>query len=115
MELCLRNGKNKQQNKIIIENIIKYFQKRESITLPIPLEKEEDLQLLNNKHFSKLKSNFGSKFLNLKKKVYEASKPKIFNGRKITGPILTDLLNNFVKYINKEIIPNIIQYGIILY
>ena len=85
MELCLRNkiGKNKQQNKIIIENIIKYFQKRESITLPIPLEKEEDLQLLNNIHFSKLKSNFGSKFLNLKKKYMKHQNQKFLMEEKL--------------------------------
>ena len=110
LELCLRNkskGKNSKQNNIIRENIIKYFKERECITLPRPVDKEEDLQNLHNIPFNHLKSNFRTEFLMLKKKVYETSKPKIFNGKKITGPILADLLINFVNSINSGIIPNI--------
>ncbi len=110
LELCLRNkskGKNSKQNNIIRENIIKYFKERECITLPRPVDKEEDLQHLHNIPFNHLKSNFRTEFLMLKKKVYETSKPKIFNGKKITGPILADLLINFVNSINSGIIPNI--------
>lgn len=110
LELCLRNkskGKNSKQNNIIRENIIKYFKERECITLPRPVDKEEDLQHLHNIPFNHLKSNFRTEFLMLKKKVYETSKPKIFNGKKITGPILADLLIKFVNSINSGIIPNI--------
>ena len=109
LELCLRNktSKNNHQNNIIRENIIKYFKERECITLPRPLDKEENLQNLNNIPFCNLKSNFRTEFLILKKKVYETSKPKIFNGKKVTGPILADLLTIFVKAINSGIIPNI--------
>ena len=110
LELCLRNkslGKNSNQNNIIRENIIKYFKERECITLPRPVDREKDLQNLKNIAFSELKSNFRSEFLNLKKKVYETSKPKIFNGKKITGPILADLLINFINSINSGNIPNI--------
>ena len=110
LELCLRNkstGKNSKQNNLIRENIIKYFKERECVTLPRPADKEEDLQNLNNIPFSKLKSNFRTEFLNLKNKVYETSKPKKFNGKKITGPILADLLSNFINSINSGIVPNI--------
>ena len=110
LELCLRNkscGKNSNQNNIIRENIIKYFKERECITLPRPVDKEKDLQNLKNIPFSELKPNFRSEFLNLKKKIYETSKPKIFNGKKITGPILADLLNIFINSINSGNIPNI--------
>ena len=110
LELCLRNkslGKNSNQNNIIRENIIKYFKERECITLPRPVDREKDLQNLKNIAFSELKSNFRSEFLNLKKKEYETSKPKIFNGKKITGPILADLLINFINSINSGNIPNI--------
>ena len=110
LELCLRNkstGKNCTENNIIRQNIIKYFKERECITLPRPVDNEEDLQRLNDIPFNELKSNFRTEFLLLKKKVYETSKPKIFNGKKITGPILADLLTNFINSINSGIIPNI--------
>ena len=71
LELCLRNksnGKNAKQNNLIKENIIKYFIERECVTLPRPVDNEEDLQNLDNIPFSKLKSNFRSEFLLLKKK-----------------------------------------------
>ena len=50
LELCLRNkiaGKNSNENNMIRENIIKYFKKRECITLPRPVDDEEDLKKLN--------------------------------------------------------------------
>ena len=110
LELCLRNkstGKNSNENNIIRENIIKYFKERECVTLPRPVDNEEDLQRLDDIPFNELKSNFRTEFLLLKKKVYETSKPKIFNGKKITGPILADLLIIFINSINSGIIPNI--------
>ena len=110
LELCLRNkssSKKNNQNNKIRESIIKFFKERECITLPRPVDKEKDLQNLKNIPFSELKSNFRSEFLILKKKVYETSKPKIFNGKKITGPILADLLKIFIDSINSGIVPNI--------
>ena len=110
LELCLRNkssGKNNEQNNIIRENIIKYFKERECVTLPRPIDNEENLQNLNNIPFSQLKLNFRTEFLLLKRKVYETSKPKIFNGKKITGPILADLLIILIDCINSGKIPNI--------
>ena len=110
LELYLRNkssGKNSKQNDLIRENIIKYFKERECITLPRPIDEEKDLQNLNNIPFSELKSNFRTEFLILKNKVYETSKPKILNGKKITGPILADLLYSFINSINSGIVPNI--------
>ena len=110
LELCLRNksaGKNSNENNIIRQNIIKYFKERECVTLPRPVDNEEDLQRLDDIPFNELKSNFRTEFLLLKKKVYETSKPKIFNGKKITGPILADLLIIFINSINSGIIPNI--------
>ena len=109
LELCLRNkstGKNSENN-LIRENIIKYFKERECVTLPRPIDKEENLQNLNNIPFSELKPNFRSEFLLLKRKVYESSKPKIFKGKRITGPILADLLIIFIDCINSGKVPNI--------
>ena len=110
LELCLRNKstKNKSmENNLIRENIIKYFKERECVTLPRPVEQEEDLHKLNEIPFSELKPNFREEFLNLKRKVYETSKVKKIGNKRINGPILVELLTSFINSLNSKIIPNI--------
>ena len=114
LELCLRNktisgnkNKNSIENNLIRENIIKYFKERECITLPRPVDNEEDLHKLNEIPFSKLKTNFREEFFNLKKTVYETSKVKRIGNKKINGPILVGLLTSFINALNSKIIPNI--------
>ena len=112
LEICLRNkllNKNSIgiENNLIRENIIKYFKERECVTLPRPVDQEEDLHKLDEIPFDKLKPNFRSEFLNLKNKVYENSRVKRIGNKKINGPILVGLLNQFINSLNSKIIPNI--------
>ena len=112
LELCLRNkllGKNGvgMENNLIRENIIKYFKERECITLPRPVDLEEDLYKLEEIPFEQLKPNFRSEFLKLKTKVYEEARIKRIGNKKINGPILVGLLTQFIKSLNSKIIPNI--------
>ncbi len=110
LELCLRNkvsGKNSNENNLIRQNILKYFKDRECITLPRPVDSEENLQNLDKIPFTQLKTNFRKEFLVLKEKVYYTSKPKVINRKRINGAILADLLIAFVDSINSGVIPNI--------
>jgi len=115
LELCLRNkitnlgNKNKSslENNLIRENIIKYFKERECITLPRPVDQEEDLHKLNEIPFSGLKSNFRDEFLHLKRIVYESSRVKKIGNKKVNGPMLVGLLKSFITSLNSKIIPNI--------
>ena len=112
LEICLRNkllNKNGigMENNLIRENIIKYFKERECVTLPRPVDQEEDLHKLDEIPFDKLKPNFRSEFLNLKNKVYENSKVKRIGNKKINGPVLVGLLTQFINSLNSKIIPNI--------
>ena len=112
LEICLRNkllNKNGigMENNLIRENIIKYFKERECITLPRPVDQEEDLHKLDEIPFDKLKPNFRSEFLNLKNKVYEDSRIKKIGNKKINGPILVGLLTQFINSLNSKTIPNI--------
>ena len=110
LELCLRNkisGKNSNENNLIRQNILKYFKDRECITLPRPVDSEENLQNLDKIPFNQLKTNFRKEFLVLKEKVYYTSKPKVINRKRINGAILADLLIAFVDSINSGVIPNI--------
>jgi hypothetical protein len=110
LEICLRkkiSGKNSQENNLIRENIVKYFKERECVTLPRPVESEEDLKNLKNLKLEKLKPNFKFEFINLKNKIYKEAKPKKINGKKLTGAALADLILEFVNSINNGAVPNI--------
>ena len=102
LELCLRNkilNKNGSgmENNLIRENIIKYFKERECVTLPRPVDSEEDFHKLDEIPFDKLKPNFRSEFLELKTKVYENSRIKKIGNKRINGPILVVLLTQLIK------------------
>jgi hypothetical protein len=110
LEMCMRNkisGKNSAENNLIRENILKYFKNRECVTLPRPVEKEEDLQNLKQIPLENLKPNFRVEFMNLKSKIYQHAQPKKINGQKLNGLSLANLLVEFVNSINSGSVPNI--------
>ena len=110
LELCLKNkkcAKNSNDNNSIRQNIIKYFPERDCVTLVRPVDNESDLKNLNNIPFSNLKPEFKLEFKKLKDKVYKDSFPKKYNGRRLNGPILANLITEFINVINSGKIPNI--------
>ncbi len=110
MDLCLRrkiSGKNSKENNIIRENILKYFKFRDCITLPRPVETENELRNLKNIRLDDLKTEFKLEFMNLKNKVYKETIPKRINNKKMNGESLINLLKEFVNAINSGIVPNI--------
>lgn len=92
---------------MIRQSILKYFHDRDCITLVRPVDNDEDLKKLNKIPFDKLKVDFRNEFIELKDKIYKDSNPKRFNGKKLNGPTLANLLHEFVDVINKGGIPNI--------
>jgi hypothetical protein len=95
------------ENNNIRENIIKYFKNRECFTLPRPVDSEKDLNQLDKIPFEQLKSNFKLEFINLRNKVYKESNAKVINGKKMTGTVLANLIEEFIIAINKGSVPNI--------
>ena len=110
MELCLKNkrcGKNSNDNNVIRQNIIKFFPERDCVTLVRPVDSETDLKRLNNIPYNNLKPEFKMEFKKLKDKIFKEALPKKLNGKKLTGPALATLIEEFVKVINSGKIPNI--------
>ena len=110
MELCLKNkrcGKNSNDNNVIRQNIIKFFPERDCVTLVRPVDSEADLKRLNNIPYNNLKPEFKMEFKKLKDKIFKEALPKKLNGKKLTGPALATLIEEFVKVINSGKIPNI--------
>ena len=110
LELCLKNkrcGKNSNDNNVIRQNIIKFFPERDCVTLVRPVDSEADLKRLNNIPYNNLKAEFKMEFKKLKDKIFKEALPKKLNGKKLTGPALATLIEEFVKVINSGKIPNI--------
>ena len=92
---------------MIRQSILKYFHDRDCITLVRPVDSEEEIKALNKIPFKSLKADFRNDFLELKDKIFKDSNPKRFNGKKLNGPTLVNLITEFVEVINKGGIPNI--------
>ena len=110
LELCLKNkrcGRGANDNNIIRQNIIKFFPERDCVTLIRPVDNEEDLKRLNKIPYNNLKPEFKMEFKTLKDKIFKEALPKKLNGKKLTGPALAILIEEFVKVINSGKIPNI--------
>lgn len=110
LELCLKNkrcGKNSNDNNLIRQNIVKFFPERDCVTLVRPVDKESDLKKLNSIPFQSLKPDFKIEFKKLKDKIYKEALPKKYNGKRLNGPALALLIEEFVKTINSGKIPNI--------
>ena len=110
LELCLKNkrcGKGANDNNVIRQNIIKYFPERDCVTLVRPVDSEDDLKKLNTIPYNKLKPEFKMEFKILKDKIFKEALPKKLNGKKLTGPALAILIEEFVNVINSGKIPNI--------
>ena len=110
LELCLKNkrcGKGSKDNNVIRQNIIKFFPERDCVTLIRPVDSEDDLKKLNMIPYNNLKPEFKMEFKILKDKIFKEALPKKLNGKKLTGPALATLIEEFVKVINSGKIPNI--------
>ena len=111
LEECLNDdrfkGKNKDEINMISESLVRYFKKRECVIMPCPTNEEKEVVMLKRMELNELSENFQNEFEVLKKKIYESSKAKSINGKKINGPILVSLLKSFIREINKEKIPNL--------
>ena len=110
LELCLKNkrcGKGCNDNNVIRQNIIKFFPERDCVTLIRPVDSEDDLKKLNTIPYNELKPEFKMEFKSLKDKIFKEALPKKLNGKKLTGPALATLIEEFVKVINSGKIPNI--------
>ncbi len=109
LEYCLNErfgGKNKDEINMIKENYMYYFNDRECVTLPSPVE-EKNLYMLKDMKFNDLREDFQDEFNKLKDKIYKYSKSKMLNGKMINGPMIAYFLTSFIKEINNDEIPNI--------
>ena len=94
------------EEKNLVRKLIKtYFVERDCFPLVRPVENENDLQNLMNLPDSKIRPEFIKQSEMLRNKIYMKIKPKTFNGKILSGPMLVDLLESVVNAINEGAIP----------
>ena len=72
-----------------------------------PLTNEENLQNLANMDLDELRADFVEQVMTLRRKVINRVKPKMINGKKLTGQMLAHLSESYVAAINNGAVPSI--------
>lgn len=84
-----------------------FFKERDCITLVRPLTKEENLQNLEKMDFDKLRPEFFEQVISLRKRIFNRVRPKVMNGKNLSGCMYVDLMRSYVSAINQGAVPAI--------
>jgi len=87
--------------------LVKFFKMRELMTMVRPSNDEYQLANLNKVEFEDLRPKFKKKAEALRHKVFEECPLKQMNNKRISGKVLSKLLEMYVEAINDGAIPNI--------
>ena len=89
-----------------VRNLIKaYFPDRDCFTMVRPVEKEEELQNLQNLPDDMLRKEFLIQAQNFRNKVFNLVSPKTFHKRALNGNMLIELIQHILDSINNGAIP----------
>ena len=89
-----------------VRNLIRtYFPERDCYVMVRPVEKESDLQNMQNLPDSSLRKEFLQQAKLFRTKVIKKTKPKIFMKKTLNGPMLIDLIQSVLDAINEGSIP----------
>ena len=89
-----------------VRNLIKtYFVEKDCFVMVRPVEKESDLQNLQNLPDENLRKEFLEQSKIFRNKVFKKTKPKTFNKKPLTGAMLVELVQSILDSINKGSIP----------
>ena len=70
-----------------------------------PTEEEKDLQNLQLSKDDKLRPEFLEQMMSLRQRIFKRVKPKVLNGKFITGELFLELCQSYTQAINKGSIP----------
>ena len=89
-----------------VRNLIRsYFKEKDLFVMVRPVEKESELQNLENLPDEKLRKEFVEQAKFLKNKVIKKTKPKIFKKKNLNGFMLVELVQSILDAINNGSIP----------
>lgn len=70
-----------------------------------PTEEEKDLQTLQTSNDERLRPEFVEQMLALRQRIFKRTKPKVLNGKFITGELFLELCQSYTQAINKGSVP----------
>jgi len=85
--------------------ILNFFKDRDCFTMVRPTENEKDLQSLQKMSDAELRPEFLEQMASLRQRIHKRIKPKVLNGKFITGEMLVELCEAYTAAINKGNIP----------
>ena len=102
-----KNGSSESvEEKNRVRNLIKtYFIEKDCFVMVRPVEKEEDLQNLQNLPNEQLRKEFLQQSKIFRNKVLKKTKPKTFNKMPLSGQMLIELIQSILDSINMGSIP----------
>lgn len=96
------------EDKNRIRRLLKhFFKERDCFTMVRPAQNEQDLQRLMDLELEDLRSEFVEQVMILRKKIVNKVKPKMLNGKALSGEMLSQLLVSYVSAINEGAVPSI--------
>lgn len=84
-----------------------FFKDRDCFTMVRPVENERDLQNLQQMDDSQFRPEFSEQLKSLRNRIYKKTKPKMLNGKHLSGAMLLELCEVYTEAINKGSVPNI--------
>ena len=102
----LKLGENDEKNRIR-KCLIEYFKRRDCTTLVRPIEREQDLQNLDNLEIDSLRSEFVQQVNLLREKVLYKIQAKSLNGTELNGEMFSNLIDSYIEAMNNGVVPNI--------
>ena len=94
------------QEKNRVRKLIRtYFPERQCFTMVRPVEKETDLQILQNLPNTELRKEFITQAENFRKTVLDITTPKTFKKKILSGSMLIELMESILESINNGCIP----------
>ena len=96
-----------EQKNRIRRMIKQFFKERDCSTMVRPVENERDLQRLQSLPDSEFRPEFKAQVTNLRNRIYKRTRPKMLNGKALTGEMLLELCLAYTEAINTGSVPNI--------
>ncbi|CAG9321625.1 unnamed protein product [Blepharisma stoltei] len=84
-----------------------FFRDIDCATLVRPTEREEDLQRLDDMNPDQLRPEFVEQISELRNKVFAKVKPKMLNGKQLSGEMLLVFMQSYIDSMNSGCVPNI--------
>lgn len=91
----------------IRKNLKHFFQNRDCMTFVRPVEHEKDLQKLSNISETGIRPEFLKQIKKAKDKIFKEVKPKLIGGKIVTGSIIVEAAQAYIKAVNTGRVPNV--------